>query len=143
MTLEECLEKGLLRKIEASRGMIDKELRLAEENLKEAESLSQIKHFNASVIFIYTSMFHSARAILFKDGYSERSHACLILYLDEKYIKAGKLEERFILAMDNLRADRHKALYNTPATYTEDEVNELIETATEFKKKTKSTISGE
>ncbi len=140
MSLEECFEKSLLRKIEASREMIDKELKLAEDNLKEAESLHQIKHFNAAVIFIYTSMFHAARAILFKDGYSERSHACLILYLDEKYIKTGKLEERFILTIDNLRADRHKTLYNTPASYNEDEVGELIDTAIEFIEKVKNIL---
>lgn len=140
MTLEECFGKGLLRELKASKGMIDKELELADSNLAEAESLNQLGHFNAAVIFIYTAMFHSARAILFSDGYSERSHACLILYLNEKYVKTGKLETKFILAIDDLRTDRHKTLYGTPKSYEAEEVSELINTAAEFIEKVKNII---
>ena len=62
MTLKDCFEKGLLRKIKLPNDTIGKEIKLAENALNESESLSQSEHFNAAIIFVYTAMFHATRA---------------------------------------------------------------------------------
>lgn len=140
MTLDECFKKGLLRKANLPKEAIKKEVELAEGALNEAESLSQSQHLNAAVIFIYTAMFHATRALLFRDGYSEKSHACLVIYLAEKYVKTGKLEQKFIWQMDNLRAERHQALYDMPKVYESEEVAELINQTGRFLEIIKETL---
>ena len=132
MTIEECIRKGLLRRARVSPDVIRIELSLAQSNLEEARSLNRLNHPNAAVIFIYTSMFHSARSLLYKDGYTERSHACLILYLIENYVRRGKVEARFVNVLDSLKSERHQTLYGTPKAYKMEAVNELIDTADEF-----------
>ena len=132
MTLKDCFEKGLLRKTETSQNMIEKELFLSKENLAEAGELHKLGHEKAAAIFIYTSMFHSARAILFKDGYSERSHTCISLYVVDKFVKTGKLEAKYINSLDELKQKRHQTFYGTPATYETEEIGEFFETAKEF-----------
>jgi uncharacterized protein (UPF0332 family) len=37
--------------------------------------------YDASLVLAYTSMFHAACALLFRDGIVEKSHVCLIEYL--------------------------------------------------------------
>jgi uncharacterized protein (UPF0332 family) len=56
-------------------------------------------------------MFHAARALLFRDGITERSHICIILYLQENYVKPGKLEQGFVNALNSLRIERHNEFY--------------------------------
>jgi uncharacterized protein (UPF0332 family) len=55
----------------------------------------------------YTAMFHSARAILFRDGIRERSHECIPMYIRETYpaLKADANK------LDSYRKFRHDALY--------------------------------
>ena len=36
-------------------------------------------------------MFHSAKALVLKKGYREKSHYCLLVALRELYIKSGEL----------------------------------------------------
>ncbi|MDD4446734.1 MAG: HEPN domain-containing protein [Methanothrix sp.] len=40
----------------------------------------------------YLAVFHSARAVLFRDGVREKSHYCIGLYL-QRYVEDGTLEE--------------------------------------------------
>lgn len=54
----------------------------------------------------------SARAILFFDGYREKSHACIARYLEEKYTKNKLLENRWIELLDHYRELRHGDQYD-------------------------------
>lgn len=64
-------------------------IEIAEAKLNEAEKAFSHRLFDATIILAYTTMFHAARAILFKDGIVEKSHVCLIEYLREKYVNTG------------------------------------------------------
>lgn len=91
-----CVDKGLLRKIPASKEKGSRSLEKAEKWLKEAEKTLKSGAFNSSALASYLAMFHSARAILFVDGYREKSHACIARYLEEKYVRPGKLEKKWV-----------------------------------------------
>ena len=88
---KDCIEKGLLRKIPASSDKAKQSIKKAEKWLEEARKTLNGKAFDSSVLASYMVMFHSARAILFHDGYREKSHACVARYLEEKYVKTGEL----------------------------------------------------
>jgi uncharacterized protein (UPF0332 family) len=135
MSLEWCFRKGLLKKWTATSEVLEKELDLARNNLKEAEDLLDLGKYMASIIFSYISSFHSARALLYRDGYSERSHACLAEYLYEKYVLEGKLEGKYTSKLDELRRKRHDAFYTQSKEVSEEEAKEATDFASEFLKK--------
>lgn len=82
-------------------------------------------------------MFHSARAILFFDGYREKSHACIARYLEEKYAKKKLLEIRWIELLDYYRELRHGDQYDLVFLITEQEAKNALNNAYEFVKRMK------
>lgn len=70
----ECLKKGLLRKIPESRVKAENSIKTAYKWLEEAQKNFKSESFNSCLLSCYLAMFHSARAILFKDGFGKKSH---------------------------------------------------------------------
>ena len=66
-------------------------MRAAHRWLEEAERSLEAGATSSSVLASYLSMFHSARAILYLDGYREKSHYCVARHL-ERYVASGQLE---------------------------------------------------
>ena len=89
----DCVREGLLRRIPPSKDKAAQSLKKAREWLKEAENSLRGNALNSSILASYMVMFHAARTILFLDGFREKSHACVARYLDEKYVKTGKLDK--------------------------------------------------
>ena len=131
-SLEDCISMGLLRKIPSSREKAENSINVALRWLDEAEKGLEIRIFNSSVLCSYLSMFHSARAILFRDGYREKSHYCIARYLEEKYVKYGMLEEKWVELLDHYRSLRHTSQYSTESFTTREEAEHAFETAKEF-----------
>jgi uncharacterized protein (UPF0332 family) len=78
LRFKDCVEKGLLKKLPASEHNAIRSINKAESWLKEAKKSFQGEAYDSSVLSSYLAMFHSARAILFIDGYREKSHACIV-----------------------------------------------------------------
>ena len=100
--------------------MAPKELKLATEDLKTARETFKDKNYKWSVIQTYYSMFHSARALLYNQGYRERSHFCLVeairsLYVEKDLISTFLLEA--LIEAKNLReAADYYGNYNSTST---------------------------
>ena len=77
-------------------------------------------------------MFHAARSILFYDGYREKSHACIARYLEEKYVKTGKLDKKWIELLDHNREIRHNDQYNISFFSTKTEATNALKAANDF-----------
>lgn len=130
MTLERCFEERKLRQAKPDILKAKKSLETAREKLAEAEELAKAGFEKVAVVFAYASMFHSGRALLFKDGVVEKSHYCLVLYLKEKYVKRGKIENEIITMMDSFREERHDVMYSLEGIKVKsDEANHAIENA--------------
>jgi uncharacterized protein (UPF0332 family) len=112
LRFKHCIEKGLLRKIPTSENNAVRSLNKAESWLKEAEKTLQSEAYDSSVLSSYLVMFHSARAILFFDGYREKSHACVARYLEEQYANKKKLEKKWVDLLDYYREIRHENQYD-------------------------------
>lgn len=109
MNVEDCLAEGLLKKDVVSPEKAERSMIKAEEKLELAKREKTAEIFESSIIAAYSSMFHAARALLFRDGYKEKSHYGLFVYIKEKYSEG--LEPRFINELNNLRLERHNLLY--------------------------------
>ena len=76
-------------------------------------------------------MFHSARAILFIEGYREKSHACIARYL-EKFVDEEKLEKEWVEILDFYRDIRHSDQYGLDFFVTREETENALKSAKNF-----------
>ncbi|WP_230972445.1 HEPN domain-containing protein [Archaeoglobus neptunius] len=132
MNFEECVRRGLLRRVTPSLGKTKQSMKRAEKWLFDAEKSLEHGLYDNCLISSYLAMFHSARAILFRDGWREKSHFCIARYLEEKYVKQGKLEREWVDLLDRLRETRHADQYDISYFATQEEAESVINIAHEF-----------
>ena len=140
MNVRECFEKRLLWEDRPDLRRSDRSMEVAEAKLEEAEKALVYGLLDATVILAYTAMFHTARAVLFRDGVIERSHICLIEYLKEKYVKTGRMSEALINTLDSARVDRHEILYGLETRSSEREAEYSLQRAKDFISMVKSIL---
>jgi uncharacterized protein (UPF0332 family) len=109
---EECLKKELIRKSVPSRDKAHKGIFKANKFLEQALKAFKIKAFDSCLLTYYQAVFLSAKSVLHKDGYREKSHACVARYLEEIYVNAGKLDIKWIGLLDRFRDMRHDDEYD-------------------------------
>ena len=129
---KDCVKNGYLRKIPTSKQNMEQSLEKSKKWLEEAESTFKNSNNNSSVIASYMVMFHAARAVLFHDGWREKNHLCISLYLREQYVKSGKLEEKWIDLLDYQRKLRHDDQYNLKFYISSEDSEQAINTARSF-----------
>lgn len=109
---EECLKKGLIRKTVPSRDKARKGIIKANKFLDQARRAFNIKAFDSCLLTCYQAVLLSAKSVLHKDGYREKSHACVARYLEEIYVNVGKLDIKWIGLLDRFRDMRHDDEYD-------------------------------
>jgi len=129
---EDCVREGLLRNIPPSKEKADGSIRAANKWLEEAEKGLKNETLNSSVLSSYLAMFHAARAILFFDGFREKSHYCIARYLEEKYVKNNLLESKWIELLDHYRELRHNSQYDISFFTSKNEAESSLKTAKGF-----------
>jgi len=130
MSLEKCFEERKLRKIAKDLRKSKNSLETAKEKLIESKRLEEDGYYGPAIIYAYSSMFHSSRAILYKDGIQEKSHYCLIQYLKEEYGKTNKIDISLLHIMDSFRVQKHDVMYGTEKSkYTFEECELCIKSA--------------
>ena len=129
---QSCLDKGLLRRVPASSENAAQSLRTAKRWLEESGKGMAGGAYNSSVLASYTAMFHSARSVLFFDGFREKSHFCVARYLEEKYVKPGVLEGRYVDLLDHYRELRHDDQYGITFGTMKDEAEKVLGVARGF-----------
>lgn len=129
--IDDCFGRGLLRKVEPSRTKSEQSLLQARDWLSEAEKNLEAEALRSAISSSYLAVFHSARAVLFRDGVREKSHYCIGLYL-QKYVEEGTLEEEWPMLFDRIRSIRHADQYSFMAKPLEEEVQAGIDLAERF-----------
>jgi len=109
MNIEQCLEQGLLVKSKPEPEKAFSSIEMAKHKLELAKTEFEHDLFESAVTSAYASMFHSARALLFRDGFKERSHFAVYVYINEKY--SGKIERKYLGELNALRLQRHDLMY--------------------------------
>ena len=131
ISLKDCFDKGLIKKAEKSTNLAKKSLRQAEFFLEEASDLVDTKK-QISLLTLYNSFFHTARALLYNDGFKERSHFCIARYLESEYINNNKIDSKFLHAFETVMSLRHTVQYSTDKVEIEEDIVELINLCEEF-----------
>jgi uncharacterized protein (UPF0332 family) len=129
--ISDCFERGLLRKVAPSREKAEASLSHAREWVKEAGDDLEIGAVRSALVAVYMGYFHSARAVLFRDGIREKSHYCIGVYL-ETYVGKQQLEEEWTLLFDHMRSLRQADQYSLDARPAGAEVAAAIEGAERF-----------
>lgn len=128
MKLDECLRRGLLKRIPVDNENALRSLELSKSNIEDAAENLRIRRYRVVVVSSYTAMFHAARAILFRDGVKERSHECIPIYIKESYPQL----ERIANTLDAYRRFRHNAIYGLDLTLDETEARAALDSAREL-----------
>lgn len=130
--IEQLLNEGLLKKDKPDIEKAKRSLKTAKIFIDKAEQIFNLKIFDLSLIQSYSSMSHSSRALLFKDGFKERSHYAIYIYIKERY--KNKIPLKFINELNSLRMERHDFLYSIEKRNEIDEIEaeSALQTAKEF-----------
>jgi uncharacterized protein (UPF0332 family) len=138
---EECMKNGMLRKIPADVNNAKNSIRQAEGWIQEAEKTFETGAYKSSVYGAYMGMFHAARALLYRDGYREKSHFCIARFIEAEYVEKGKLEKEWVDLLDYHREVRHNNQYDVNFIISVDEDKKAIETAKKFIKRFKQLLT--
>lgn len=133
MMLKELFEKRLLRKIPKDLDKSKKSLEISKKYLNDCKKLSMIPIFNLVILSAYTSMFHAARALLYRDGIQEKSHYAVFIYLKDKY--ANDIGNELLFEFSNAREQRHDGLYGLESEFNDDDAKHIVNVAESFYKK--------
>jgi uncharacterized protein (UPF0332 family) len=133
MKIAECFQKGLLKRTSTDMENALRSLELSRSNIEDAAENFSIHRYRVVAISSYSSMFHAARAILFRDGIKERSHECIPVYLKEKYPQLETLAN----ILDSYRRFRHDAIYGLDFAIDDKEAKAALDSAKEILEKIK------
>jgi len=137
MRLNDCFKEGLLRKMKQSKQYAMKSLEASLSYIQNAKDNLKMKNNNLVIFCSYTSMFHAARSLLFRDGIKERSHLCVISYIKETYPRLRRLANQ----LDTYRRNRHNTLYALDFLISDDDAKQAIDDAELFYKQIESIIN--
>jgi len=141
MGIKECSDKKLLKKIPISKLKIDNSLKISEDKLSRSKELFKKDFFNEALISAYTSMFHAARALLYRDGVQEKSHFAVYVYIKEKYHQ--KILQKLIESFRVYQLNRHEVLYGFDYKATKEDAESAISDSEEFLQKFKEILNHE
>lgn len=135
---EDCLARGKIKNFSPGKNLAGKELRLAGDDLHSAQKSFAEGNCKWSIIQSYYSMFHSARALLYRKSYRERSHFCLIEAIRFLYVAKGKLSNALLEAFIEAKNLRESADYY--GDFSEINAQKLIKKSDKFLKEAKRLV---
>lgn len=140
-SLKKLIELDLIRRIPKSKAKAEESINIAESWMEEAENNFNNGTFRSCILSSYLAMFHSARSILFADGFREKSHFAVARYLEDTYKGKGLLEEKWINLLDHYREVRHEDQYSTSFLVTDTEAKNSLQSAKEFVERMKKLLN--
>jgi uncharacterized protein (UPF0332 family) len=136
---KEALEKKRIFHFSKAKGLVDKELNVALDDLAEAKDRFKNERYKYATINAYYATFHAARALLFFKGYRERSHYALYIAIEALFVDTGLLDKRYSHILKDSMSLREDADYG--GEFSKDGASLSINNAEEFIKKAKEVLS--
>lgn len=131
MKVEDLFKIRKLRKIVPDFEKAKSSLLIAENKLNQAKELHLAGFFEQSILNAYSSMFHSARALLYRDGVQEKGHFAVYVYLAEEY--NDKIPVSLLNSFFNYQNERKDILYGLEKMdLNEEESKDALDCAEEF-----------
>ncbi len=124
--LDECIKKKLIRKVIPSRDLALKMLGKASVLLEESQKSLDAGAPDSSVLMSYEVMLLSAKALLAKDGFREKSHYCIAVYITEEYADTKRIDRSIAEVFDSYRTVRHMLAYDAEFMTSEEDAKKAI-----------------
>lgn len=136
--MRRLLEERRLVKYRISRGMILKELEGARYDLERARNSLKDGDYKWATIQAYYSMFHAARALIYSQGFREKSHRALLTALRELFVRSGQLDREYHDDLRNAMDLREEADYGM--VFSGEGAKEVVEKAKKFLERTETIL---
>lgn len=133
LEFQKCLESKKIKPFPKGKTLVSKELEIAKEDWRTAKESLTKKNYKWSTIQSYYSMFHAARALLYNQGYRERSHYCLVVGIRELYVNKNLLSHTLLEALQFGKTLRENADYY--AEFSQAGAKDMLDKAREFLEK--------
>ena len=143
MKFEVCIERGYLEQIEPSAELAKLSTKRAKETLISATKNVEIGVYDGALLLAYLAMFHAARAVLYRDGWREKSHACVSAYLREFYAERGRLDLKWVRYLDYVRNLRHQSQYDVGFSPESTLIVEIMKIAKSFVEEMSKLVGGD
>ena len=135
---KEAIEKKKMFHFSKAKNLVDKELRVAIDDLAEAKDRFKHERYKYATINAYYATFHAARALLFSKGYRERSHYALYIAIEALFVETSILEKRYSHILKDSMSLREDADYG--GKFSKDGASLSISNAEEFIKRSKEIL---
>lgn len=136
---KKCVEKRRIRPFSRGKKLVPKELKSAERDLEWARASWEQKNFKWCTVQAYYCMFHSARALLFFKGYTEKSHFCLYVAIRELFQKPNLIEKTIVDSLYTAMTLREDADYEDE--FSKEGAQAALDSASRFIERAKQVIS--
>ena len=136
--IKRLLEERKLLKIKPDMRLVLKETKGSEYDVSRARKSLADGDFKWATVQAYYAMFHLARALLYSEGYREKSHRALLLAVRELFVKRGELEEKFIRSFEDAMDLREEADYGLE--FSKSGAERVIEDAEDFLSRVKQIL---
>ena len=127
---KQCLESKKIVTFARGNNLVKKEILVAESDLSDAKASYENERYKWSTIQAYYAMFHAARALIYSQGYREKSHYCLAVALRALFVDEGKLDAQLVRDFLNAMNLREAADYE--AEFSQSGAKAVIVSAEKF-----------
>jgi len=107
----DCIKRGKIKEFSRGPALAIKEIEAAESDLNRARKTYSEKDYKWTIIQIYYSMFHSARALLYVKSLREHSHFCLVAAIKALYVKTRIIPAYILEGFQQAKDLREEADY--------------------------------
>ena len=122
--IDDLLRKGKLKRAAISEEMYIKEYSISKKDLESAKKSFEDENYKWATIQAYYAVFHAVRALVYKSGYREESHAAMKTAFKELFIDNGIVPQKVYSALERGMDLREMADYKE--TYSKDGAETLI-----------------
>jgi uncharacterized protein (UPF0332 family) len=127
---KQCLESKKIVSFARGKKLVKKELSVARSDLADAKAGYENGRHKWSTIQGYYAMFHASRALVYSQGYREKSHYCLAVALRALFVHEGKMDVQLVRDFLNAMNLRESADYE--AEFSQSGAKAVIASAERF-----------
>lgn len=126
---DRCIESRGLRRSPVDPARVEREIAEARADLSAAKRTLEQADCKWAIVKAYYAIFHACRSLVYSAGYSEKSHDCVIVAVQDLFVAPGTLPAFVATAMREAKAAREAADYGL--TYDDGTAGAIIRDAEE------------